>query len=146
MIYTIYSYNFQVFQYGKVTLTVTPLQWWVHNTPWVGSDSTHIYSLEIAHQLNASFPQVKSKKKRLCQLEQFPSQSGHLGKDAMAASKPSGEEEEILQREKTGRFYTQSIRLSKPSDGRHNHLAALCSSRERNRPTHQGSRSVLIIS
>lgn len=73
---------------------------------------------------------LKARKKRLCQLEQFPSQSGHLDKDAMAASKLSGEEEEILPREKTGRFYIQSIRVSKPSDGRHNHLAALCSSGE----------------
>lgn len=50
--------------------------------------NSHIYSLEMAHQLNASFPQVKSKKKKRkdCQLEQFPSQSGHLGKDAMAGS------------------------------------------------------------
>lgn len=114
----------------------------------MGKSPSHIYSLEMAHQPNASFPQVKSKKKkkRLCQLEQFPSQSGHLGKDAVAASNPSGEEGEILQREKTGRFYTQSIRVSKPSDGRHNHLVALCSSGERNRPTHQGSRNHLIIS
>lgn len=60
--------------------------------------NSHIYSLEIAHQLNASFPQVKSEKKKTMPIRTIPSQSGHLDKDAMAASKLSGEEEEILPR------------------------------------------------
>lgn len=34
--------------------------------------NSHIYSLEIAHQLNASFPQVKSEKKKTMPIRTIP--------------------------------------------------------------------------
>ena len=53
---------FKFFSVGKYG----PPQHGAHNTPWAGSDSTHISvnRLEIANQVNAGFPQMKTEKKK----------------------------------------------------------------------------------
>lgn len=105
-----YWYNVRVFQCGKITRLWPPS--WIPYTPWADPDPLpHLQRLEIANQVNASFTQMKTKKRRkdFYQLGEFPAPSGNLGMGPVAVKlriRTLRKLEETLQRQQRWRFST----------------------------------------